>query len=222
MAVIQMLDIQKVYAPKSRAPVHALRGIELFIEQGEMVAIQGRSGSGKSTLLHIIGCVDSASRGKYYLKGRPVNSLNPAGQARLRREEFGFVLQQFGLIPERKVWENVALPLMFSGKCRDIKKKSLYWLSQVGLEKLSDRRASELSGGEQQRVAIARALVHDPNIILADEPTGNLDSRTSGQIMRLFGLFREMGKTVVVVTHDDAVAGCCDRVLHIQDGKIVS
>lgn len=223
MSYIVLRDIEKIYKPNTRAEVHALKGVNTAIEREEMVAIQGRSGSGKSTLLHIIGCIDYPSNGVYELEGRKLCELNQREMAQLRNREFGFVLQHFGLIPERKVWENVSLPLIFTrGRRRSMKKQALSALALVGLENLYNRRADELSGGEQQRVAIARAIVNNPDCILADEPTGNLDSATADQIMELFlMLHQEKKKTIVIVTHDNSVAARCARILRIYDGRVV-
>lgn len=223
MIKIKMKSIEKIYNPQSHASVHALRGVDIDINAGELVAIQGKSGSGKSTLLHIMGCIDRSTKGEYFLDGEMINGKRDSKLAELRNRAFGFVLQQFGLIPERRVWENVSLPLMFGRRVsgREIKQRSYGMLEKVGLLELADRPTSELSGGEQQRVAIARAMVHQPDIILADEPTGNLDSKTAADIMGLFRTLNEQGRTIVIVTHDDEVAKCCQRIVNIQDGLIV-
>jgi putative ABC transport system ATP-binding protein len=183
-----------------------------------MIAIKGKSGSGKSTLLHIMGCIDTATSGCYRINNQEVTSARSSKLARYRNKSFGFVLQQFGLIPERRVWENISIPLLFSSNRKRIKERSVAMLDLVGIAMLAEKRTAELSGGEQQRVAIARAIVNDPEVILADEPTGNLDSVTSSQIMDLFDELHRKGKAIVIVTHNDSVAGKCEKIVHISDG----
>lgn len=220
MSKIEIRGLKKVYNPKTHAAVEALRGIDLKIDEGELVAIQGRSGSGKSTLLHILGCVDTITEGTYTIDGKHIENASQRLLAQYRSTVFGFVLQQFGLIPERRVWENVNLPLMFSRRGRQGKRQCIEVLEKVGLKDYADRRSTDLSGGEQQRVAIARAIANHPKIILADEPTGNLDSETAEVIFQIFLSLNKQGKTVIIATHDDALAQRCDRIIRIHDGLL--
>jgi ABC-type antimicrobial peptide transport system, ATPase component len=200
--------------------VYALRGIDLRIDRGEFVAIVGPSGSGKSTLMNIIGCLDVADRGQYVLAGVDVSRLNDDALAKIRNRFVGFIFQQWNLLARTTAVDNVALPLAYRGD-RDRQRKAMAALKAVGLAPRASHRPNQLSGGEQQRVAIARALVTRPAILLADEPTGSLDSATGAGIMRLFGRLHESGRTVIVVTHDPRVADLAHRQIHLFDGRIV-
>ncbi len=209
----------KVYKMGS-VEVEALRGVSLKIERGEFVAIMGPSGSGKSTLMNIMGLLDTPTRGKVYLMGRDVSRLGEDELAEIRGKTVGFVFQRFNLLPYLTALENVLLPTLFLGEKREDRAREL--LEAVGLGHRIHHLPSQLSGGEQQRVAIARALINDPEIILADEPTGNLDSKTGKQIMEIFRDLHKKGKTLILVTHDEEVAGYAERVVRIRDGRILS
>lgn len=221
--MIEINDITKYYRV-GESEVHALDGVSLKINDGEMVAIMGPSGSGKSTLMAILGCLDTPTSGTYFLDGQEVEKLSENQQANLRAHKIGFVFQQFNLLPRTSALENVELPLIYDGvnyKDRDNKARTA--LTIVGLADREHHHPNQLSGGQQQRVAIARALVNDPAILFADEPTGNLDSKSGSEIIGLFQqLHRENHLTVVFVTHDPFIARHTDRVIHIKDGKIVA
>jgi len=221
--MIQMEDLTKVYQ-MGDSEVRALNGASFTIGKGEMVAIMGPSGSGKSTLMSIIGCLDVPSSGKYILDGVAVETLDEVKLAEIRGRKIGFVFQQFNLLARTSALENVMLPLTYagvSGKARQ--EKALKALDRVGLSDRTHHAPNELSGGQQQRVAIARALVNEPAILLADEPTGALDSKTGVEIMELFqGLHRETGQTVILVTHDPYVARHTNRIIKLSDGHIIS
>ena len=202
--------------------VQALRGVSLQVAPGEFVAIMGASGSGKSTLLHLLGCLDRPSEGWYRLDGMAVESLSDAALSKLRNERIGFVFQSFNLIPQHNVLENVELPLIYKGVGRELRReRSLELLGQVGLGQKIRHRATELSGGEKQRVAIARALAVAPPLLLADEPTGNLDSQTGEGIMQVFTDLHRRGTTIVMVTHSQEVAAYTERVIDMRDGQII-
>ncbi|MBS1717325.1 MAG: ABC transporter ATP-binding protein [Armatimonadetes bacterium] len=201
--------------------VHALRDVNLTIKEGEMVAIMGPSGSGKSTLMNIIGCLDRPTTGQYYLAEEEVSRLGDNKLADIRNKRLGFVFQTFNLLPRTSALKNVELPLMYGGM-RDRPRLARKALESVGLGDRVDHRPNELSGGQQQRVAIARAIVNEPAIILADEPTGALDTRTSEEIMGLFQELNRAGKTVIIVTHEDEVAHHCKRIIRFRDGRIVN
>lgn len=219
--VIRMRGLKKFY-PLGREGVWALRGIDLEIARGELVAILGPSGSGKSTLMHILGCLDVPTEGQYWLNGREVSGLSDRELARLRNKEIGFVFQTFHLLPRYTALENVALPLVYAGvPRREREKRARAVLEAVGLGDRLHHRPNELSGGQRQRVAIARALVNQPALLLADEPTGNLDSATSEEIMRLFLQLHAQGHTVVIVTHEPDIAAYAHRQIVLRDGKIV-
>lgn len=214
-------NICKVYK-MGEIEVHALRDVSFSIEPGEFVAIMGPSGSGKSTLMQIIGCLDKPTSGTFYLRGREVSSLSDNELARVRNRDIGFVFQTFNLLPGLTLVENVELPLVYAGvrSARERRKRALETLELVGLAERVHHRPNEISGGQRQRVAIARALVTKPAIILADEPTGNLDSKTGEEIMKFFCQLNQQGNTIVLVTHDREVAEYADRIIHIRDGRI--
>jgi putative ABC transport system ATP-binding protein len=201
--------------------LEALRDVSLNIDKGEFVSIMGPSGSGKSTLMNIIGCLDTPSEGEYYLEGRNVAGLTFDQLASIRNRMLGFVFQNFNLLPYATAWENVELPLLFNGKnAKKRRERVAELLKAVGLLDWKEHRPSELSGGEQQRVALARALANDPPIILADEPTGNLDSHSGEEIMGLLGKLWKDGRTIVMVTHDDRIAAHSERTIRLFDGQV--
>jgi putative ABC transport system ATP-binding protein len=218
--MIEMKNITKSYEMGTQV-VHALRGVDLAIEEGEFVAIMGPSGSGKSTLMNMIGCLDVPNSGIYTLNGIDVSTLSDDEQARIRNRRIGFVFQQFNLLPRTSALKQVALPLMYAGYGRSERNaRARQVLEQVGLGDRVDHRPDELSGGQQQRVAVARALVVEPNIILADEPTGNLDSKTGDEILDLFAELNRQGMTIITITHDPEVAERTDRTITLRDGVI--
>lgn len=222
MGIIKIENLHKIYNENKPNAVHALRGINMEIEEGETVAIMGISGSGKSTLLHIIGCMDKATDGKYYLNGEDISGLNGKELAKIRNNEIGFVLQDYGLIENESVFQNVKLPLMFSEKYQysKINARVKEVLGLFGIDEFYKKKVRDLSGGQKQRVAIARAVVNEPKIILADEPTSALDSATSEEILGVFDELHNMGKTVIMVTHDKRVADRMQRIVYIKDGII--
>jgi putative ABC transport system ATP-binding protein len=220
MALIETVDLWKTYVMGSEE-IHALRGVSLQIERGEYVAIMGPSGSGKSTLMNLIGCLDTPSKGSYLLNNKQVGQMNDNELARIRNEEIGFVFQTFNLLPRASALRNVELPLVYAGvpaKDRDARAKAA--LDKVELTSRMNHRPNELSGGQRQRVAIARALVNNPSILLADEPTGTLDSKTGLEIMSLFERLHQTGNTIVLVTHEADVAAYAYRTIHIRDGQV--
>ena len=221
-AVIETRAVEKEFV-RGDHRVHALRGVSVSIARGEFVAVVGKSGSGKSTFMNILGCLDRPSRGSYFLDGQDVAELSADERAELRGQKIGFVFQAFNLIPRTSALENVELPLIYSEVSRaDQARRARESLVTLGLGDRADHHPSELSGGEQQRVAIARALVNRPKLLLADEPTGNLDTRTSLEIMAILEeLNRGQGLTIVLVTHEPDIAACADRVLTFRDGEVV-
>ena len=213
-------NVTKVY-PMGDTQVQALRGVSLNIKAGEFIAVLGPSGSGKSTIMHILGCLDTPTTGTYHLEGTAIQGLNPNELAEIRNRRIGFVFQSFHLLPRATACENVELPMVFAGiNSAGRKAFAESVLEQVGLRERIKHLPNELSGGERQRVAIARALVNKPSIILADEPTGNLDSRSGAEILTLFENLHSEGRTVILVTHDEAIAKKAHRVIRIFDGKI--
>jgi putative ABC transport system ATP-binding protein len=220
--VIDLHEVTKTYRV-GEISVHALRGVSATVQRGEYVAIIGSSGSGKSTLMHILGCLDIPTSGVYRLNGRDVRSSNDDELADLRNREIGFVFQSFNLIPRTRAMANVELPLAYAGLGRtDRRRRALRALTDVGLGDRIDHLPSELSGGQQQRVAIARALVTNPAMILADEPTGNLDTASTQEILTIFERLSEHGRTIILITHEHEVAAHADRVIELSDGQILS
>jgi putative ABC transport system ATP-binding protein len=218
--VIRTYDLRKTFIMGDQE-IHAVNGTDIEIKRGEYVAIMGPSGSGKSTLMNLIGCLDTASSGKYYINGYLVSNLTDDELARIRNKEIGFVFQTFNLLPRATALHNVELPLIYSGmEAGKRLEQAKFALRQVDLEKRMHHKPNELSGGQRQRVAIARALVNNPSILLADEPTGNLDTATGIEIMGLFAKLHSAGNTVVLVTHEHDIALNAHRILHVRDGKV--
>jgi len=219
-SIIGIRALRKSYFMGSQA-VEVLKGISFDIFKNEYVALMGPSGSGKSTLMNILGCLDSPTGGQYILNGKDVSKMTDDSLADVRNKEIGFVFQQFNLLPRLSAAENVALPLVYAGISKKVRiERALEALKKVGLETRSHHKPNELSGGQIQRVAIARAIVNNPAILLADEPTGNLDSKTSGEVMEIFGKIQEAGNTVVLVTHEEDIAAYAKRVIRLRDGII--
>jgi putative ABC transport system ATP-binding protein len=224
MALIELKQINKTYLlGKGAVKVHALRNIDMVIEQGEYIAVMGPSGSGKSTLLNILGCLDRPTSGRYVLDGQDVSQMDDDALSETRGRKLGFIFQAYNLIPELSILENIEAPLYYQGQSeRDSRNKALKLADMVGLTDRINHKPSELSGGQQQRVAIARALANDSLIILADEPTGNLDSATTEDILKILDRLRQNGKTLISVTHDNEVAAKAQRIIRMLDGMIES
>ena len=219
--MITLQKLMKIYQ-MGDSTVHALDGVSLFIGQGEFVAITGPSGSGKSTLMNILGCLDRPTSGSYQLDGAEVATLNDDQLALTRNKKIGFVFQNFNLLPRISALHNIALPLVYAGVAeKERLSRSLTVLARVGLAERRDHRPNELSGGQRQRIAIARALVNDPAILIADEPTGNLDTKSSLEIMDIFCDLHKQGRTILMVTHEPDIAAYAERVVHVRDGRIL-
>ncbi len=219
-SLIETRDLWKTYVMGAEE-IHALRGVSLHIARGEYVAIMGPSGSGKSTLMNLIGCLDTPTKGSYVLNGKEVSTMDDDELARVRNEEIGFVFQTFNLLPRATALHNVELPLVYAGvSARERQQRAREALEKVDLTPRMNHKPNELSGGQRQRVAIARALVNNPSILLADEPTGNLDSKTGVEIMGLFARLHEAGNTIILVTHEADIAAHAHRVVHIRDGQV--
>jgi len=218
--LIETKDLWKTYIMGSEE-LHALRGVDLTVEKGEYLAIMGPSGSGKSTLMNLIGCLDTPTQGSYYLNGQLVSDMYDDDLARIRNKEIGFVFQTFNLLPRATALHNVELPLIYNGTDSATRReKAVRALDMVDLSDRMNHKPNELSGGQRQRVALARALANEPSILLADEPTGNLDTATGKEIMAVFDNLHKQGNTIIMVTHEAHIAAYADRVIHILDGKI--
>lgn len=220
--LLELTGIEKTFAARrGGASVKALRGVDFAVDRGEMIAIRGSSGAGKSTLLHIIGCLDRPTKGSYRLDGKDVVQESAARLAQIRNRTFGFVMQHFALVDEDSALQNAAIPLLFARTSPSLAKaRALQQLDHLGIAHLARRKTATLSGGEKQRVAIARALVNHPDVILADEPTGALDGENSAMIMEIFKTLHAEGKTIIIVTHEENVAGACQRIITLSDGQI--
>ena len=218
--MIELEDVTKVYRMGS-VEVRALYGVDLAIDDGDLVAIMGPSGSGKTTLMNILGCLDIPTSGRYLLDGIDVSTLSDNRLAKIRSRKIGFVFQSFNLVPRTSAIRNVELPLVYAG-VRDRRARARSVLEQVGLEERAKHMPNELSGGQQQRVAIARALINDPTMLLADEPTGNIDTASSVEILKLLAALNDAGRTVVIITHEEDIARFAKRVVRLRDGRIVS
>jgi len=218
--LIKMKEVTKVY-PLGETEVHALRGVDINIKKGEFISIIGPSGSGKSTLMHIIGCLDVATSGSYSLQGKDVNKMDENQLADIRKEFIGFIFQDFYLLPDVPAWYNVSLPMIYNRiPPKERKEKAVYLLESVDLEKRANHLPNQLSGGERQRVAIARALANEPEIIIADEPTGNLDSVRGEEILKILSDLHEKGKTIIIVSHEKYVAERGKRKIYLKDGRV--
>jgi len=223
MSLAQLVDLHKTYVMGGDVRVHALRGVDLTIGQGEYLAVMGTSGSGKSTLLNLLGCLDRPTSGRYILGGQNVSELSDAELSEVRGRRIGFVFQSFNLIPQLSALDNIEVPLFYQGvHRRERRRRGQALAERVGLGNRARHRPTELSGGEQQRVAIARALANEPLIILADEPTGNLDSRTGREILDIFDDLAGRGRTLIVVTHDEAVGRSAHTIIRLADGRVIA
>lgn len=225
MATTNLIDVKQLTRdfPLGQDIIKVLKGIDLDIEKGEYVALMGPSGSGKSTLMNLLGCLDTPTGGTYYLNSKDVSNMSDDELAEIRNKEIGFVFQTFNLLPRTTALDNVALPMIYAGKRKEeCRKRAAEVLKEVGLGDRMDHHPSQLSGGQRQRVAVARAMVNKPSIILADEPTGNLDSKTSLDIMNLFNIIHSQGNTVILVTHEEDIAENAHRIIRLRDGLIES
>jgi putative ABC transport system ATP-binding protein len=220
--LIELREVTKTYTPGGEA-VRALRGVSLNIDAGEFVALIGPSGSGKSTLMHLIGLLDHPTSGAYLFEGEDVSRFSRTGLAELRNRKIGFVFQGFHLLSRQSAWENVTLPMLYAGQpAAERRRRALDLLTRIGMADRANHKPNELSGGQQQRVAIARSLANDPRLLLADEPTGNLDTATGQDVLSQFRALHDAGQTIVLVTHDQAVAQIAERIVTLRDGVIVS
>jgi putative ABC transport system ATP-binding protein len=221
--VIDVQDVERLYELSAEVSVRALAGVSMTIERGDFVAIMGTSGSGKSTLMNIIGCLDSATAGRYLLDGVDVQTMDEDELSDLRSRKIGFVFQSFNLVPRTSALANVEMPLAYAGlQRRERRARALAALAEVGMTDRARHKPSELSGGQQQRVAIARAIVTNPSLILADEPTGNLDSHSTDEVLGIFRRLNREGRTVILITHEPDVAACARRVIRLSDGQVSS
>jgi putative ABC transport system ATP-binding protein len=219
--IIEVHDLHRTYEVGAEK-VYAVQGVNLTIQAGEYVAIMGSSGSGKSTLMNMLGCLDTPTSGSYRLTGTEISTFTEDQLAEIRNREIGFVFQTFNLLPRSTAAQNVELPLIYAGiKAGERRRRVAEAIAAVGLEDRATHKPNELSGGQRQRVAIARALVNNPSLVLADEPTGNLDSKTSGEIMEILGALNQRGHTVIIVTHEPDIAGYCRRTIRLRDGRVV-
>lgn len=222
--MIEIKNLYKTYNYGKPNAFEALKDVSLTINDGEMVAIIGKSGAGKSTLMHILGCIDDFEKGQYIFNGKDISKVNEKKSAAIRNSEIGIVLQEFALMEQYTVQENVIMPLFFtpkSGRRSEKEKRALEILKRLEMDEYAHKKVNKLSGGQKQRVAIARAMINNPSVLLADEPTGALDVKTTDEIMKVFRNLNKNGTTVIIITHDMEVAGMCDRIIEISDGKII-
>ena len=222
--MIEIKNLYKTYNYGKPNAFEALKDVSLTINDGEMVAIIGKSGAGKSTLMHILGCIDDFEKGQYIFNGKDISKVNEKKSAAIRNSEIGIVLQEFALMEQYTVLENVIMPLFFtpkSGRRSEKEKRALEILKRLEMDEYAHKKVNKLSGGQKQRVAIARAMINNPSVLLADEPTGALDGKTTDEIMKVFRNLNKNGTTVIIITHDMEVAGMCDRIIEISDGKII-
>ncbi len=222
--MIEIKNLYKTYNYGKPNAFEALKDVSLTINDGEMVAIIGKSGAGKSTLMHILGCIDDFEKGQYIFNGKDISKVNEKKSAAIRNSEIGIVLQEFALMEQYTVLENVIMPLFFtpkSGRRSEKEKRALKILKRLEMDEYAHKKVNKLSGGQKQRVAIARAMINNPSVLLADEPTGALDVKTTDEIMKVFRNLNKNGTTVIIITHDMEVAGMCDRIIEISDGKII-
>ena len=222
--MIEIKNLYKTYNYGKPNAFEALKDVSLMINDGEMVAIIGKSGAGKSTLMHILGCIDDFEKGQYIFNGKDISKVNEKKSAAIRNSEIGIVLQEFALMEQYTLVENVIMPLFFtpkSGRRSEKEKRALEILKRMEMDEYAHKKVNKLSGGQKQRVAIARAMINNPSVLLADEPTGALDVKTTDEIMKVFRNLNKNGTTVIIITHDMEVAGMCDRIIEISDGKII-